>query len=89
MGNFLDAPLTEKTTEVGQEESKRVYCAMSCMQGWRAQMEDDHIMTLSVPEVSAYWGAHTLPPPSPPPAHATPQPLTGPRLAGRARVLAA
>lgn len=52
MGNFLDAPITEKTTEVGEDESKGMWVGMSCMQGWRAQMEDDHLITLSLPEVS-------------------------------------
>lgn len=51
MGNFLEAPITEKTTEVGEDEGKNAWVGMSCMQGWRAQMEDDHLITLSLPEV--------------------------------------
>ena len=56
MGNFLDTPITEKETEVG-EDGKCSY-GLSAMQGWRAQMEDDHIQMLSVsdalPNVSLF-----------------------------------
>ena len=55
-GNFLDTPITEKETEVG-EDGKCSY-GLSAMQGWRAQMEDDHIQMLSVsdalPNVSLF-----------------------------------
>lgn len=50
MGNFLDTPLTEKTTEVCEDAQKNVWVGMSCMQGWRAQMEDDHVIALSLPQ---------------------------------------
>ena len=78
MGNFLDTPITEKETEVG-EDGKCSYglsamqvtgCHCHChhqlhltspippLQGWRAQMEDDHIQMLSVsdalPNVSLF-----------------------------------
>ncbi|KAJ1620489.1 phosphatase 2C-like domain-containing protein [Pavlovales sp. CCMP2436] len=52
MGNFLETPLTEKTTHIEEDEGKREWVGMSCMQGWRAQMEDDHLITLSLPEAS-------------------------------------
>jgi hypothetical protein len=55
MGNFLESPITEKTTDVGEDPEKNVWVGMSCMQGWRAQMEDDHIITLSLPEVRCRW----------------------------------
>jgi len=57
MGNFLEAPLTEKTTDVDEDPNKRMWAGMSCMQGWRAQMEDDHIVMLSLkeaPELSLF-----------------------------------
>ncbi|KAJ1620491.1 hypothetical protein T492DRAFT_888582 [Pavlovales sp. CCMP2436] len=50
MGNFLETPLTEKTTHIEEDEGKRKWVGMSCMQSWRAQMEDDHLITLSLPE---------------------------------------
>jgi serine/threonine protein phosphatase PrpC len=50
MGNFLDTPLTEKTTEISEDAQKNVWVGMSCMQGWRAQMEDDHVISLSLPQ---------------------------------------
>lgn len=50
MGNFLDTPITDKETDVGEET---VYTGLSygvsAMQGWRAQMEDDHLHLLGIP----------------------------------------
>ena len=43
MGNFLDTPITEKETEVGTDTEKGISFGVSAMQGWRAQMEDDHL----------------------------------------------
>ena len=43
MGNFLDTPITEKETEVGEDASA---LRAECDAGWRAQMEDDHIQML-------------------------------------------
>lgn len=51
MGNFLDTPVTRKETEVGVEPQKELSYGLSAMQGWRAQMEDDHIQLLSLPEL--------------------------------------
>ena len=51
MGNFLDTPITEKETEVGDEKSVGLSYGLSAMQGWRAQMEDDHVQLLTMPEV--------------------------------------
>eukprot|EP00966_Prymnesium_polylepis_P255228 5896804-Prymnesium_polylepis.1 len=59
MGNFLDTPITEKDTQVDADESKKLQYGLSAMQGWRAQMEDDHVQILSMPEVPT------------PPAHAS------------------
>ena len=53
MGNFLDTPITEKDTQVDGDESKNLQYGLSAMQGWRAQMEDDHVQILSLPEVPA------------------------------------
>ena len=53
MGNF-----TEKETEVGEDQAKGLQYGLSAMQGWRAQMEDDHIQLLSMPTVRA---AHAAP----------------------------
>jgi len=56
MGNFLDTPITDKETSVDQD-SKMAY-GLSAMQGWRAQMEDDHVQLLSLsdehPDVSLF-----------------------------------
>ena len=54
MGNFLDTPITEKETEVGQ--NSRLAYGLSAMQGWRAQMEDDHVQLLGLPDVRAAHG---------------------------------
>ena len=65
MGNFLDTPITEKETEVGEDAAKGLKYGISAMQGWRAQMEDDHVQLLSLPQVattSAPARALTLPP---------------------------
>lgn len=51
MGNFLDTPITEKETEVGEDPAKGLKFGISAMQGWRAQMEDDHVQILSLPEI--------------------------------------
>ena len=46
MGNFLDTPIVEKETEVG--EGQGLQYGLSSMQGWRAQMEDDHIQKIEL-----------------------------------------
>uniref|UniRef100_A0A7S3ERI7 protein-serine/threonine phosphatase n=1 Tax=Haptolina ericina TaxID=156174 RepID=A0A7S3ERI7_9EUKA len=51
MGNFLDTPIIDKETDVGEDESKGLKYGLSAMQGWRAQMEDDHVQILSLPQV--------------------------------------
>jgi len=53
MGNFLDTPITDKETEVGEDESKGFCYGLSSMQGWRSHMEDDHVQLLTLsPELS-------------------------------------
>ncbi|KAF0682948.1 Aste57867_24961 [Aphanomyces stellatus] len=47
MGNFLSSPLTEKETHAGLGNG--VSYGVSCMQGWRATMEDAHISRTSIP----------------------------------------
>ena len=47
MGNFLDTPITEKETEVGEDQSKGFCYGLSAMQGWRSHMEDDHVQLLT------------------------------------------
>lgn len=47
MGNFLHSPKTEKQTEVG--EGNGLKYGISCMQGWRASMEDAHTAVSSIP----------------------------------------
>jgi len=57
MGNFLDTPITEKETEVGSDAKTNLSYGLSAMQGWRAQMEDDHVQQLSLeghPDVSLF-----------------------------------
>jgi len=51
MGNFLDTPITEKETEVGADAALGLSYGLSAMQGWRAQMEDDHVQLLGLPEL--------------------------------------
>ena len=51
MGNFLDHPKTDKETEVGTDH--KLSYGLSAMQGWRANMEDDHVQLLSLPGVRA------------------------------------
>ncbi|OQS02034.1 phosphatase 2C [Thraustotheca clavata] len=47
MGNFLSSPITEKETHVGMGNG--LAYAVSCMQGWRATMEDAHIARTVIP----------------------------------------
>merc|ERR1712159_29290 len=42
MGAFLDKPITEKETHVGQGEEGNLTWACAHMQGWRVSMEDAH-----------------------------------------------
>ena len=63
MGNFLDTPITDKETEIGESASVGLSYGLSAMQGWRAQMEDDHVQLLSLPDVRTQ-----RPPESEPPA---------------------
>lgn len=47
MGNFLNAPLTDKSSEKGNGNG--LSYGLSSMQGWRAAMEDAHTAVVSVP----------------------------------------
>ncbi|ETW03333.1 hypothetical protein H310_04827 [Aphanomyces invadans] len=47
MGNFLSSPITEKDTHVGTGNGLEF--GVSCMQGWRATMEDAHVARTSIP----------------------------------------
>lgn len=47
MGSFLDKPKTEKHNETGSGNGLRF--ALSCMQGWRVEMEDAHSALVSLP----------------------------------------
>lgn len=58
MGNFLDTPITEKKTEIGADG--KLQYGLSAMQGWRAQMEDDHVQLLSLPGVIPALGIARL-----------------------------
>ena len=49
MGNFLDTPITDKETEIGEDAGVNLSYGLSAMQGWRAQMEDDHVQMLRLP----------------------------------------
>jgi len=51
MGNFLDAPMTDKQTSTDEDSEKGFAYGVSAMQGWRAQMEDDHIHFLKLPKI--------------------------------------
>ena len=53
MGNFLDTPITDKETEVDESKPLGLSYGLSAMQGWRAQMEDDHVQLLGLPDVRA------------------------------------
>jgi len=51
MGNFLDTPITDKETDVGEDlQGAGLSYGVSAMQGWRAQMEDDHLHKLGLPD---------------------------------------
>jgi protein phosphatase 1G len=47
MGAYLDTPATDKHTESGSGHNSRF--AVSSMQGWRRNMEDDHV---TIPEIA-------------------------------------
>ncbi|CAK4072368.1 unnamed protein product [Aphanomyces euteiches] len=47
MGNFLSSPITEKETHVGAGNAFQY--GLSCMQGWRATMEDAHVARTNLP----------------------------------------
>ena len=49
MGAFLDKPKVEKSNESGK--SNGIEYAISSMQGWRVDMEDNHSAILSIPEL--------------------------------------
>mmetsp|Transcript_24699 Transcript_24699/g.40958 ORF Transcript_24699/g.40958 Transcript_24699/m.40958 type:complete len:339 (+) Transcript_24699:97-1113(+) len=49
MGNFLDTPITEKESSIGEDARTGLSYGVSAMQGWRAQMEDDHVHMLGLP----------------------------------------
>jgi len=59
MGSFLDKPITEKHSSVtlGELDGKRLWHAVSSMQGWRVSMEDSHIHEIGIggyEELSAF-----------------------------------
>jgi protein phosphatase 1B len=58
MGAFLDKPITEKETHVGQGEEGSLTWAVSHMQGWRVSMEDAHCaqMGLSMAPKCSFFG---------------------------------
>ena len=62
MGNFLDTPITDKETEVGEDASVGLSYGLSAMQGWRAQMEDDHVQLLRLPDVRVHASPMKPPP---------------------------
>lgn len=47
MGIYLSSPVTTKRTEWGETGSRLSY-SMSCMQGWRSNMEDTHVILPSL-----------------------------------------
>uniref|UniRef100_A0A6U5FM03 protein-serine/threonine phosphatase n=1 Tax=Corethron hystrix TaxID=216773 RepID=A0A6U5FM03_9STRA len=49
MGTLLDKPVTEKNTELG--ESNGLKYGASSMQGWRVEMEDEHILATNLPKL--------------------------------------
>ena len=54
MGAFLEKPITDKKTEVG--EGKGLKYGVSAMQGWRKEMEDKHVCStgFSLPDHSFF-----------------------------------
>jgi len=50
MGTLLDKPVTEKHTASFEQDGLKF--AASSMQGWRVEMEDQHTITLSIPELT-------------------------------------
>ncbi|XP_019618557.1 PREDICTED: protein phosphatase 1B-like [Branchiostoma belcheri] len=53
MGAFLDKPKTEKVNEHGSGNGLRF--GLSCMQGWRVEMEDSHTSVLGLPHGLKDW----------------------------------
>ena len=56
MGNYLDEPKTEKLTARG--EGNGIRYGVSAMQGWRIEMEDEHVCIVSLPydEDTSFFG---------------------------------
>lgn len=52
MGAFLEKPITDKTSDVG--EGAGLKYAVVGMQGWRVSMEDAHVAITAVPELDGY-----------------------------------
>ncbi|KAH9251855.1 hypothetical protein BASA81_010298 [Batrachochytrium salamandrivorans] len=50
MGGFLDKPIVEKDTAVGQGKvgEHMLRYGVSSMQGWRVEMEDSHVTEFNV-----------------------------------------
>ncbi|CAM9235968.1 unnamed protein product, partial [Heterosigma akashiwo] len=50
-GTLLDKPITEKEVSTLSIEHEGIRFAASAMQGWRVEMEDQHSITASIPEL--------------------------------------
>ncbi|VFQ86503.1 unnamed protein product [Cuscuta campestris] len=56
MGIYLSSPKTEKLSEDGENMGLRY--GLSCMQGWRATMEDAHAAILDLDTSTSYFGVY-------------------------------
>ncbi|XP_020099889.1 probable protein phosphatase 2C 11 [Ananas comosus] len=56
MGVYLSTPKTEKFSEDG--ENDRLRFGLSCMQGWRANMEDAHAALPDLDESTSFFGVY-------------------------------
>ncbi|KAE8656922.1 Detected protein of unknown function [Hibiscus syriacus] len=56
MGVYLSTPKTEKLPDDG--ENDRLRYGLSCMQGWRATMEDAHAASPDLDNLTAFFGVY-------------------------------
>ena len=54
MGSFLDTPIVEKNSDVG--EGNDLKWGVSAMQGWRVNMEDSHVHESDLGEAAPGYG---------------------------------
>ena len=56
MGNFLDDPVVEKETEIGESIPHNLVYSACSMQGWRRTMEDCFVVDVNLKGGEALFG---------------------------------